>query len=79
MDPVHQHTDRDLIRDKRSLIHERFGFLAEFCTRLDVCAENISGGDVRNAVLRRNSFCLSSFTGTGGAEHDDLHSFPPLS
>ena len=78
MDPVKQHADGHFVRHQSALVHVLLGFFPERGSRLDVCAEDVARGNVRNAVSIRDLLCLCSLTGTGGAEHHDFHSFPPV-
>ena len=72
-DPVHNKVNSQFIRNKKSLVHECFRFLSKFCSVLDISPEDISGRNVRDSVLFRDSLCLGSFSGTRRAQHNDLH------
>ena len=72
-DSVHNKINRQFVRNKKSLVHECFCLLAKLCSVLNVCPEDVSGGNVRDSVLFRDSLCLGAFSGSRCAQHNDFH------
>ena len=66
------------IRNKKSLIHVSFCFVSKLGTVFDVSTENISCGDVRNPIFRRNFLSLSTFTCPRCTQHNNSHSIPSI-
>ena len=73
LESIHNEFERQLIRHKRSLIHIGFCLFSELRTVLDICAEDIPRGNMRDSVLCCNHLCLSSLARTRRAKHNNLH------
>ena len=66
-EPVGDHLVDEFVGDERALIDEGLGHFAERRAVLNVGAENVSGGDLRDTVGGHESFGLSSFAYAGSA------------
>ena len=78
LDSVNNKVAGQFIRNKKSLIHVSFCFFSKLSTVLDVGTENISCGDVRNSIFRRNFLSLSTFACPRCTQHNNSHSIPSI-
>ena len=78
LNPVNDKVTGQFIRNKKSLIHISFCLFSKLGTVLDVGTENISCGDVRDSILRRNFLGLSTFACPWCTQHNNSHSIPSI-
>src|SRR5699024_5680587 len=69
------HAGGDIGGHQLAGINVLLGLDAERGALADVGAEQISGGDVRDAELLREDGCLGALAGTGGTKENESHYF----
>ena len=65
--------DDELVRDELAGVHEGLRLLAELRLSLHSRAEEVAGGDVREAILLDELLRLSALACAGSAEQNDVH------
>ena len=65
--------DDDVIRDQAALVHDCLGSLSELSAGLYGCPEHVSGGNLGNGILLGQKLRLSSLSGAGSAQQNNLH------
>lgn len=67
------HSDGDCIRNQVSGVHVGFGLTAELRTLADICPEQITRGDMRDAIDIGEERGLRTLAGTWWSDEDDSH------
>ena len=62
LNTVHYKIAGQLVRNEQALVHIGLCLIPQFRSVLDICAENITCGDMRNLILLGNLLCLCSFS-----------------
>ena len=72
-EPVGDHRDGDLVRDKVATLHVGLGPAAERGSMAHVVPENVTCRDLRDGQVRREGLGLCPLARTRGAHEDDTH------
>ena len=77
-DALPEHRDRDGVRHQRSASHVLAGLKAKRRLPLELVAEQVAGGDVRQAELATQVVSLRPFARSGRPEENQVHAATPL-
>jgi hypothetical protein len=76
-DALPEHRDRDGVRHQRSASHVLAGLNAKRCLPLELVAEQVAGGDVRQAELATQVVSLRPFARSRRPEENKVHAAAP--
>jgi len=68
LDAILDQADDDIVGHQATRVHDLLGRNAQLGARLDCCAQHVTGGNLRNAVLFLDVSSLSAFAGARAAQ-----------